>query len=147
MMNTALILTIALAMSGATTGGYEEYRIETGYISEQNRIETPDGEIWRAETDDMSVNERCIMVYNTYGNDYPYDDEIIWFTTLEEYIVRVEDFRADGLVSAHDIYNGYYFAFEAPDGVEIGNICSLTIYADPKAFEDIIWESAEIIRK
>lgn len=146
-MNTALILTIALALSGATAGGYEEYRIETGYISEQNRIETPDGEVWYAETDDMSVGERCIMVYNTYDNDYLYDDEIVWFSTLEEYIVRVEDFRDDGLVSAHDIYSGYYFSFKAPDGTEIGDICALTIYANPQMFEDIIWETAEIIRK
>lgn len=146
-MNTALILTIALALSGATTGGYEEYRIETGYISEQNRIETPDGEIWYAETDDMSVGQSCIMVYNTYNNNYLYDDEIVWLTTFEEYIVRVEDFRDDGLVSAHDIYNGYYFSFKAPDGVKIGDICALTIYANPQMFEDIIWETSEIIRK
>lgn len=146
-MNAALILTIALAMSGATSGGYEDYRITPGYISEQNLIETPDGELWYAETDDMSVGERCIIVYDTYGNSDLYDDEIVWFSTFEEYIVKVEDFRSDGLVAAHDIYNGYYFSFEAPDGTEIGDICALTIYANPQMFEDVIWEKAEIIRK
>lgn len=146
-MDLALTLSIALALSGATSGGYADYRVETGYICAQNQIVSPDGELWFCETDDMSVGESCIMVYDNCGTDYLYDDEIMWIATREEYIVSITDFREDGLASAYDINGEYYFAFEAPDGAKVGDICALTIYADVQMFEDVLWETAEIIRR
>ena len=146
-MDLALTLSIALALSGATSGGYADYRVETGYICAQNQIVSPDGELWFCETDDMSVGESCIMVYDNCGTDYLYDDEIVWIATKEDYVVSITDFREDGLVSAYDINGEFYFSFEAPDGVKVGDICALTIYADVKAFEDVLWETAEIIRR
>ena len=146
-MNLALTMSIALALSGATSGGYADYRVETGYICAQNQIVTPDGELWYAETDDMSVGEACVMVYDTCGTEYLYDDEIVWIATREEYIVSITDFRPDGLVAAYDISDRNYFAFEAPEGAKVGDICALTIYADVQAFEDVLWETTEIIRR
>lgn len=146
-MDAALILTISLALSGATSGGYENYRVETGYIYSQNQIVSPDGELWFCETDDMSVGESCIMVYDNCGTDYLYDDEIVWIATREEYVVSITDFREDGLAAAYDIKGEYYFAFEAPEGAKEGDICALTIYADVQMFEDVLWETAEIIRR
>ena len=146
-MDLALILSISLALSGATSGGYADYRVETGYICDQNQIVTPDGELWYAETDDMSVEEACVMVYDTCGTEYLYDDEIVSIATREEYIVSITDFREDGLVSAYDISGKYYFSFEAPEGAKVGDICALTIYADTQMFENVLWETAEIIRR
>ena len=146
-MDLALILSISLALSGATNGGYENYRLETGYICAQNQIVSPDGELWFCETDDMSVGTSCIMVYDTCGTEYLYDDEIVWIATREEYIVSIKDFRSDGLVSAYDISGKYYFSFEAPEGAKVGDICALTIYADVKSVEDVLWETTEIIRR
>lgn len=146
-MNLALTLSIALALSGATSGGYENYRLETGYICSQNQIVSPDGELWFCETDDMSVNSACVMVYDTCNTDYLYDDTIVWIATREEYIVSITDFRPDGLAAAYDISDHNYFAFEAPEGAKVGDICALTIYADVKAFEDVLWENTEIIRR
>ena len=146
-MDLALTMTIALALSGATNGGYADYRVETGYICAQNQIVTPDGELWFCETDDMSVNSACVMVYDTCNTDYMYDDTIVWIATREEYIVSIADFRPDGLAAAYDISDHNYFAFEAPEGAKVGDICALTIYADVQMFEDVLWETAEIIRR
>ena len=146
-MDLVLTLSIALALSGATSGGYADYRVETGYICSQNQIVSPDGELWFCETDDMSVGEACVMVYDNCGTDYLYDDEIVWIATREEYVVSITDFREDGLVSAYDIGGKYYFSFEAPEGAKVGDICALTIYADVQMFEDVLWETAEIIRR
>lgn len=145
-MNLALTLSIALALSGATSGGYADYRVETGYICAQNQIVTPDGELWFCETDDMSVEEACVMVYDTCGTECLYDDEIVWLATREEYVVSITDFRPDGLAAAYDIKGEFYFAFEAPEGAKVGDICALTIYADVQMFENVLWETTEIIR-
>ncbi len=146
-MNLALTMSIALALSGATSGGYADYRVETGYICAQNQIVSPDGELWYAETDDMSVGSACVMIYDNCHTDYLYDDEIVWIATREEYVVSITDFRPDGLAAAYDIKGEYYFAFEAPEGAKVGDICALTIYADVQMFEDVLWETAEIIRR
>ena len=95
----------------------------------------------------MSVEEACVMVYDTCGTEYLYDDEIVWIATREDYVVSITDFREDGLVSAYDIGGKYYFSFEAPEGAKVGDICALTIYADVKSFEDVLWETTEIIRR
>ena len=146
-MNLALTMTIALALSGATNGGFADYRVETGYICAQNQIVTPDGELWLCETDDMSVEEACVMVYDTCNTDYLHDDTIVWIATREEYVVSITDFREDGLAAAYDINGEFYFAFEAPEGAKVGDICALTIYADVQMFEDVLWETAEVIRR
>ena len=146
-MDLALVLSVSLALSGATNGGYENYRLETGYICAQNQIVSPDGELWYAETDDMSVGTSCIMVYDNCGTDYLYDDTIVWIATREEYVVSITDFREDGLAAAYDIKGEYYFAFEAPEGAKVGDICALTIYADVRAFENVLWETTEVIRR
>ena len=145
-MDLALTLSIALALSGATSGGSADSLVETGYICAQNQIVSPDGELWFCETDDMSVGTSCIMVYDNCGTDYLYDDTIVWIATREEYVVSITDFREDGLAAAYDINGEYYFAFEAPEGAKVGDICALTIYADVQMFENVLWETTEIIR-